>query len=226
MSTHSQARGTGTPLPFGAGLSVPAAQGSGQRPTRPPAQDREASVPEGRGGPPARQRVKIDAFLNADGGQPLDRGHAEALLVPLARGLSVAAAQGRLDRAMGAAAADSRFAPSPGDLEFAWRATEPVSAGAPSWSARAVAVGLGPAEPFAYLGARVLRALEAAPRVRRSVTPSSRGSRTISARRWWRPDWTRRGSRRSAARMARCSRRPLPIPRSPWIWWTSIRWRG
>lgn len=122
-------------------------------------------MPEGRGGPPARQRVKIDAFLNADGGQPLDRGHAEALLVPLARGLSVAAAQGRLDRAMGAAAADSRFAPSPGDLEFAWRATEPVSAGAPSWSARAVAVGLGPAEPFAYLGARVLRALEAAPRV-------------------------------------------------------------
>jgi hypothetical protein len=165
MSTHSQARGAGSPLPFGAGLQAPAAQGSGQRSTRPPVQDRTASVAEGRGGPPAQEGVTLEDFLGADGGQPLDGGHAEALLGPLARGLSVAAAQGRLDGAMGPAAADSRFAPSAGELELAWRATEPVSAGAPSWSASAVAVGLGPAEPFAYLGARVLRALEAAPRV-------------------------------------------------------------
>lgn len=86
-------------------------------------------------------------------------------MAPLAGALSAAAAQGRLDDAMGPAAGDPRFSPGAKEVEAAWRVTEAVSAGHSSFGATAVAVALQPSEPFAYLGARVLRALEVASRV-------------------------------------------------------------
>lgn len=86
-------------------------------------------------------------------------------MAPLAGALSAAAAQGRLDDAMGPAAGDPRFSPGPTEVEAAWRLTEAVSAGHSSFGATSVAVALQPSEPFAYLGARVLRALEVASRV-------------------------------------------------------------
>lgn len=165
MSSQARPRGAETPRPFGAGVQGHAEAPPGDRPDA--TGGRGAEGPRGAATVPteAASRDELGSFLGEGGGAPLVQGDTGALTAPLATALCAAASQGRLDAAMGPAAADARFSPGPDEVKAAWLATEPVSAGCSSFNATAVAIGLQPSEPFAYLGARVLRALETAPRV-------------------------------------------------------------
>lgn len=165
MSSHARARGADSALPFGAGLGVSGSEGAATSPAPPVSGDRTPPDVSGAPQPAGRGAWQLEAFLGGERGQALDPGRVGALMAPLAEALSAAAAEGRLDDAMGPAAGDPRFSPGAREVEAAWRVTEAVSAGHSSFGATAVAVALQPSEPFAYLGARVLRALEVASRV-------------------------------------------------------------
>jgi len=187
MSTHARARGADSGLPFGAGLEdhglgkpgleEPGQEEPGQEGRAPQGADATTSTPRSPGAGSSREReaaassgrrpVELKSFLDGEGDERtvVDPGEAGGLMATMARALASAAAQGRLDGTMGPAAADARFAPGAAAVEAAWRTTGALSDGASSWSATAVAVVLQPSEPFAHLGARVLRALECAPRV-------------------------------------------------------------
>ncbi len=172
MSTDARDPGAASPLPFGAGLrpkgplgSDPEARGGkgAAPPRRPQPGGARSSAPAASDG--LANRPELGTFLDADHGAPLGDAAARTLCAPVAGAFAGGELRGALERAMGPAATDARFTPTPEEVLAAFRGLQPWATGGGPLGADAVAVVVEPSEPFAHLGARLLHGLLSAPRV-------------------------------------------------------------
>lgn len=172
MSTDARDPGADPALPFGAGLrpetrSTDRSEPRGARGSRARSGPRTAHDRSPGGAPAAlgADAPDLGTFLDADGGAPLGTAGARALCASAAGAFSGAELRDSLERAMGPAATDPRFKPTPDEVSAAFLGGQPLVIDGGVSGVDAVAVVVQPSEPFAHLGARVLQALASATRV-------------------------------------------------------------